>query len=238
MSGGEDYEIEAHEIDRTVLSVAPLDRQWLSSFPHISDLEFFHRAGPIDLILGVQYSHLHAEEEIRQGLKFEPVGKKTPLGWFVIGPDSTPNSKTSVSAVMKDRLDLSKMYDFETLGVRAPSCSCPLDVMSKEDKKVMEMFTSSCHKERDRYVMGLPWKKDPSLLPNNLPLAEKRLTSLERSLSKNPNKATMYDKVVKEYIEKGWAVQVNQKESVVGPVYYLPHYGIYRPEKVPFESCV
>ena len=51
LSGGEDYEIEGHEIDRTILSVAPLDRQWLSLFPHISDLEF---SGPVDLIIGVQ----------------------------------------------------------------------------------------------------------------------------------------------------------------------------------------
>jgi len=34
-------------------------------------------------------------------------------------------------------------------------------------------------------MVGLPWKKDKSLLPNNYPLAEKRLFSLERSLLKD-----------------------------------------------------
>ena len=40
--------------------------------------------GPEDLTLGVQYAHLLAEDEISQGLPFEPVGKKTKLGWFVL----------------------------------------------------------------------------------------------------------------------------------------------------------
>ncbi|XP_022110026.1 uncharacterized protein LOC110989747 [Acanthaster planci] len=189
-------------------------------------------AGPIDLIHGVQYSHHHAEEEV-QGLQFEPVGKKTPLGWFVIDPDNTKSStsRVSVSTIIKECLDFNRLYDLETLGVRALNCSCPVNGMSKDDRTPMEMFANSCHKEGDRYMIGLPWKKDPSLLPNNRPLTEKRLASLERSLSKNPDKASMYDKAVGEYVDKGWAVQVSDK-AAEGPVNYLPHHGIYQPEKI------
>ena len=64
LSGGEEYEIEAHEIDQTILGIASLDRPWLSTVPHFSDLEFNHKAGLMNLILGVQYSHLHAEEKV------------------------------------------------------------------------------------------------------------------------------------------------------------------------------
>lgn len=64
----EEFSIEAHEITKTTFSIPPLDRQWLSSFSHLSDLVFPHKAGPVDLMLGVQYSHLDAEDEIRQGL--------------------------------------------------------------------------------------------------------------------------------------------------------------------------
>ena len=51
MRGSE--EVEAHEIDKTVISVPLLDRPWLSSFPHLSDIDFAQQAGPIDLILRV-----------------------------------------------------------------------------------------------------------------------------------------------------------------------------------------
>ena len=81
---------------------------------------------------------------------------------------STDFRNVSWKLIMKDWLDLSKLYNFETLGIWAPSCSCPVHVMSKEDNRAMEMFASSCHKEGE----GLPWKKDLSLLPNNRPLAE------------------------------------------------------------------
>ncbi|XP_064637049.1 uncharacterized protein LOC135493569 [Lineus longissimus] len=228
LTGGEEHEIEAHEINRTIVSIRP----WLSSFSHLSDLKFTHKAGPVDLILGIQYSHLHVEQEIRQGLPFEPVGKRTMLGWFVIGPDKSVDSITSISFVRKENPDVSRLYNFETIGVRAPNCDCPEDMMSREDKKAMDMFASSCHKDGDRYVIGLPWKKDPSLLPDNRVLAEKRLASLERSLAKTPEKAVMYDKVISQYLENGWAVQVDEDEPVTGPLYYLPHHGIYRPEKI------
>ena len=60
----EEFTVEAHEIDKTILNVPALDTPWLKSFSHLCDVEFPHKAGPIDLILGVQYSHLHAEEEV------------------------------------------------------------------------------------------------------------------------------------------------------------------------------
>ena len=229
--GGEEFEVHAHEIDKTVLSVPPLDRPWLSSFPHLSDIEIPHKAGPIDLVLGVQYSHLHAEEEIRQGLPFEPVGKRTKLGWFIIGADNT-YTPAVYSVNFFDKVDMNLLYDLETLGIRATSCTCSVNNMSNDDKAAMEIFKSSCHKEADRYEIELPWKKDPCLLPDNYALAEKRLCSLERSLQKNPDKAFMYSKAIKEYEDNQWAVPLTDEEkSREGPVYYLPHHGVYRPDK-------
>ena len=230
LEGGEEFQIEANEMQRTVCSVPPLDKTWLSSFSHLSTIEFPHKAGPVDLILGLQYSHLHAELEVRQGLPFEPVAKRSRLGWFVIGPEKTRARPSICSFGRKETPDLSQLYDLETLGVRAPDCNCPIKLMSSEDKKAMEMFNDSCHKDGDRYVIGLPWKQDPAQLPNNRVVAERRLSSLERGLAKDPVKAELYDSVVKQYLEKGWAVPVTEdKEPEDKPVYYLPHHGVYRP---------
>ena len=88
LESSEEFTIEAHEIEKTIFSILPLDRQWQHSFPYLSDLNFPHKAGPVDLILGFQYTHLNAEDEIRQGLPFEPVAKKTKIGWLVIGSDN------------------------------------------------------------------------------------------------------------------------------------------------------
>ena len=229
----EEFTIEAHEIDKTILNVPALDRPRLKSFSHLRDVEFPHKAGPINLILGVQYSHLNAEVEKPQGLPFQPVGKRTRLGWHVIGSDSSKGTTQICSISFVQKLNMERFYEFETLGVQARDCSCPKTVMSTEDRMAMDSFEASYTKEANRYLIGLPWKKDPYLLPNNYPLAERRLKSLERSLSKNEEKTKMYNRTIEEYIENGCARPLTKEESQsdVKPVYYLPHHGVYRPDK-------
>ena len=67
----------------------------------------------------------------------------------------------------------------------------------------------------------------------NYPLAKQRLESLERSLSKNPDKAARYNTAIREYKINGWARRLTESEikNTKGPVYYLLHHGIYQPEK-------
>lgn len=64
--------------------------------------------------------------------------------------------------------------------------------MSRNGKKAVELFESSCERLGGRFVIGLPWKKDPAQLPNNYLLAKQRLESLERRLMKNPVQAKIY----------------------------------------------
>ncbi|XP_028408499.1 uncharacterized protein LOC114531055 [Dendronephthya gigantea] len=230
LNRNESFPIEAHEIGYTIINVPPLDRAWLSSFDHLKDVDFSHHAGPIDLILGVQYSHLHAENEVRQGLPFQPIAKKTKLGWHVIGPDNAKGSPDNYLSFAR-KINLETFYDFETVGVRAPDCKCPVDVMTNDGKKAIELFKSSCKKLDGRYVIGLPWKNDPAGLPNNYPLARQRLESLERSLRRNPTKAKMYNEAIKEYEKNGWARKLEDQEVRKPHAHYLPHHGVYRPEK-------
>ena len=58
--------------------------------------------------------------------------------------------------------------------MRAPDCNCPEQIVSRDGKKAMELFESSCKLLDGRYVIGLPWKKDPVNLPNNYPVAKRR----------------------------------------------------------------
>lgn len=100
LEASEEFAIEAHEIKKTIFSIPPLDHQWLHSFSYLSYLNFPHKAGPVDLILGVQYTRLHAEGEIRQGLPFKLVAKKTKLGWLVIGSDNQGIPAVSVPSTL------------------------------------------------------------------------------------------------------------------------------------------
>ena len=129
-------------------------------------------------------------------------------------------------------LNLEKYYEFETLGVQARNCPCPKVAISRQDKEAVELMESSCKLEDGRYTIDLP-KEDKSFLPNNYPLAEKRLLSLEINLLKDEAKARMYDEVIMEYEKNGWAHSLTEDEVNANdkPVYHLPHHGVYRPEK-------
>ena len=50
---------------------------------------------------------------------------------------------------------------------------------------------------------------------------------------KNPLQAKTYTDAIGEYEKNGWARKLKEEEvkDYKGPVYYLPHHGIYRPEK-------
>ncbi|XP_067665015.1 uncharacterized protein [Haliotis asinina] len=233
LEGGEEFDIEAFELDNTVEDVPNLDKAWLKSFSYLRDIEFSCKGGPIDLILGVQYSHIHADEEIRQGLPFEPVAKRSKLGWYVMGADTVQRVSPVCAVQVMQKVDFQKMYDFETLGIQAPNCQCPREIYSSEDRKALDMLASSCQRIGNRYEIGLPWKRDPQELPNNYSMAEKRLYSLERGLLKNEAKASLYSKAISEYVEKGFAVCLEDKDihRESFPVYYLPHHGVYRPDK-------
>ena len=227
IEGSEEFSIEAHKIAKTVFGVPLLDRQWLLSFNHLSDIVLSHKAGPVDLILGVQYSYPHAECDNT----FDPVGKRTKLGRFVIGSDNAKNSDTVCSISFVEPLNISEFYELETLGVEARDCPCSRVAMSPN--KAIEVMENSYKRRGDRYMVGLPWQKDKSLIPNNYPLAEKGLFSLESDLLKDEAKAKLYNNAIMEYEKNGCARRLSEEdlEANAEPVHYLPHHGIYRHDK-------
>ncbi|XP_028395734.1 uncharacterized protein LOC114519762 [Dendronephthya gigantea] len=167
LEGNQEFKIEAHEIEKTILNVPELNRKWLRSFPHLRDIDFSHASGSVDLILGVHYTHLHWEEEIRRGKEFQPVAKKTKLGWYVIGANEGERSHELCSIHFVRKIDMEKFYQFETLGIQASNCSCPKSILSLDDKRAIKLMEQSCKRDDNRYVIGLPWKKDKNLLPDN-----------------------------------------------------------------------
>ena len=81
-------------------------------------------------------------------------------------------------------------------------------------------------------MIPYPWKKDPTLLPNNKSLAMKRLESTEKRLNKNPELAAAYDKQMKEMSEMNFSRKLSKEEleTYTGPVHYISHHAVIRPE--------
>ena len=161
--------------------------------------------GPVDLILGVHYTHVQAEEEIRQGHPFQPVAKRTKLGWYVMGANEQQRMSQVCFIDFVKNIDVERFYEFETHAVQAVDCLCPKSSMSLENRQAMELMKKSCERVNDRYLIGLPWHRS---------LAETQLRSLEKSLSKNPEKARMYNNVIMQYVENDWATPRPRRSQV------------------------
>ena len=96
-------------------------------------------------------------------------------------------------------------------------------------RPVMTPDESAAWLENDHYVVAVPWRDDRPSLPNNRPLAEKRLESTERNLTKNPEIAESCQKVIEEYLEKKYIHRVPLDQLSSTSEWLLPHFPVVRP---------
>ena len=103
--------------------------------------------------------------------------------------------------------------------------------MTTEDQAVIEKATNSIQYNDGRYQIGIPWKEDPSSLPNNYEMAFKRLRNTEKRLNRDPELKEAYSNVIENYITKKYIRKVPEEETAPNNVWYLPHFPVLRPDK-------
>ena len=92
-----------------------------------------------------------------------------------------------------------RFWDLETMGIT------PLrSVMTSDESVAWHKVSTSIQFENGHYVVAVPWRDERPSLPNNRPLAKKRLESTERKLERNSEIADAYQKVIDEYLEKNF----------------------------------
>lgn len=232
LHSSEKFDIAVHEVEKTTLSVPALDRQWLGSFPHLSALALISHPK-----LGRRsYSWSPIQSPVCRGrdssrTAMQACSEKNQIGtvgyrfWQRTSVRSTLWNPSTSKGSMNSRLSEFK---------QRTSPVCLNIACSRDEKTAMKPMESSPNRFENRYTISLPWKRDKALLPNNYPLAERRLFSMESSLLKDKSNAKMYDKVITEYRKKNgcaWALSEREVQAIARLVYCLPHNGIYRPEK-------
>ena len=107
--------------------------------------------------------------------------------------------------------------------------------MSREDIQFCETVESGIvHLEDLHYEMLLPFKHPNVQLPNNYAQAEK---GLKRCLKADERYCADYCSFMPDIISKGYARNVDDEfKDEVGRTWYLPHHGIYHPQKA--KVCV
>jgi hypothetical protein len=102
---------------------------------------------------------------------------------------------------------------------------------SREDLLFMEKINSSLILKDGHYCMDLPFRNNDVHLPCNKEQALHRLGSVRRKMIRNPSFKTEYCDFMQKLLDKGYAVKVENEDAASGREWYVPHHGVYHPQK-------
>ena len=215
-------------VDAEVCKLPHLQDINLKSLPHAS----------ANLLIGADVPELFCIYSARRGPRGTPCAIETALGWSLLGPSLSPSQGSNCTVnfiVKKDATEMvARMWETEF----EPGTSIFDDSFSKEDRLAHTLMQSEICTIDGHYQLPLLWKEPyKNQLPNNLPLAQRRLTSLKGRLQRDDNLRVKYAEVVESYLSKGYARELQQAYLTESndPIWYLPHHpvtNVHKPEKV------
>ena len=202
-------------------------------FPKISNRR-------VDMLIGLDYLELmHSIKEV-SGSPGEPVARLTPLGWTCVGELNVNRlniDQTYFTYFLHEQLcrredelqsineQLKRFWEIEDFESNVPS------IMRTEDRAAIRTAENSLKWTGERYEVSIPWRIDPSKLPNNYKMALNRLQSTEKKLLKDSELFCAYRNVISSYIDKGYISKVDRQQDSTSNQWLLPHFPILRPEK-------
>ncbi|GFS62793.1 integrase catalytic domain-containing protein [Trichonephila clavipes] len=106
-----------------------------------------------------------------------------------------------------------------------------IDSVKTSELDICEDHFKNTHSRDDqgRYTVAMPLKEDPSCLGESRQTTIQRLNSLWKRLSGDKEYLSLYEKFVQEYEDLGHMREIKADGS--GVAFYMPHHGVYRPEK-------
>ncbi|XP_078371358.1 uncharacterized protein LOC144655010 [Oculina patagonica] len=212
----------------------------------------------VGLLIGVNCARAIKPREVIPGSDDDPYAKKTALGWGVIGnvnqnDDEEGNTHCSCNRIVSQEIgdSPSKTLGHFVLKTKVKEVLCPAQVskmfefdfnerskeeqaFSFQDRRFLEIMSSNIHHREDsHYELPLPLKDQTLQMPNNKELALNRLGKLKQRLKRDRRYREHYQAFMREMMEKSHAERVPSDELSLtnGSVWYIPHHGVYHPQK-------
>ena len=226
------YTVNAIGIDNISDEIPKVKTSHLPELLGLQNTSFRRGKGHVDLLIGIDQVHMHAGETKEVN---HLIARKSPLGWVVFGgkAEETPDASAILHVKYASPIDLTDFWTTESIGVPVKSCFCDAEKLTQIEREEAKLIEESCIKVEGQWMVPYPWKKDPSLLPDNRELAVKHLESTERRLKRDSEQAEAYCKQMEEMESMGFARKLSKEEidSYQGPVHYIPHHAVLRTEK-------
>ncbi|KAI9562518.1 hypothetical protein GHT06_009962 [Daphnia sinensis] len=189
-------------------------------WPHLADVPVMKRGGNIDVLLGLDHSHLIAVLESRVGGDDEPFASRTRLGWIVrglLGGDIGPMTARSYHLTASSREEGPAVQDSLDAKLRA---FCETENFGTE-------FRGEGLSESEQKAEKIVNEGEPAF-ENNGKLAQHRHQDLRQRFKKDPKLEEDYRKAINKYIDEGYASLVEDENLYSNDQFYLPHHGVYK----------
>lgn len=189
----------------------------------------------VGLLIGYNCSKALAPRQVILGGEDEPYAVRTALGWSIVGPSSPHNDSLSINSMchrvtIKELPPVTPADALKVLESDFKDDNKDEKAVSQDDILFLNTLKERIYKNSEgHYEMPLPFKERPHL-PDNKQMAKVRLEHLKGKLSKDQKYKEHYVKFMNEVIEKGDAEQA-YSEAKEGEKWYIPHHGIYHPQK-------
>ena len=229
-------------------------------WPHLanvaSDIAAYHHDVEVALLIGANCPQAIIPRQVIPGRGNEPYAQLTNLGWGIVGnvdgsyrneedvrgvvhrtvtlvPESSKRGCTfAIKGTVKELINPQQVRQMMELDFSEGSK--PTQPLSIDDRKFLEQLQEGVHQTNSKhYEMPLPFRKNLPKLPNNKLQATRRLERLKSRPQKDEKYRQHYVAVMNELIGKGYAERVPEHElsNESNAAWYIPHHGIYHPQK-------
>ncbi|XP_050688379.1 uncharacterized protein LOC126981407 [Eriocheir sinensis] len=205
----------------------------LEDWAHLRSINLPELEVDIGLLLGINVPQaLEPMEVIPSTTEGGPFATRTRLGWVVFGP-STGNAvkyvrvnRVNIEDVTLDHL-LINIYNQEFIDVNSTKKG-----PSEEDRCWMAKVEESCRlTDVGHYEIGMPFKDQSPMLPNNRKSVVKRLEGLRKRLERDERFHKDYCEFMSNIIQMEYAEEVPAMQLVEPKAWYIPHHGVYHHQK-------
>ena len=235
-----------------------ISERWLprdidtSLYPHLKGIRIPDvEIKKVSILIGKDVDHAHEVFEVRKpGTPHSQLrALRGPLGWVITGtlqgvpaPKELNINFTSCDKKLHDQIE--NFWNLDAFGTRNDYVSrngtdakehstLASHNLSREDMHAVDILQRTTKMRSGHYETGLLWRNEEVQLPNNRSEAERRMQSLKRKFSSQPDLEERYRAVMEDYIAKGHARKLSPEEAANrGPrTWYLPHFAVVNPNK-------
>ena len=219
-------------------------------FPYLGKVPIpkFTKQRP-QILLGLPHAKFMAAiQTIKDPNGQGPIAELSELGWTVSGtrpnlgiesmrdPEVVGYTLIHSDTQNADNVDilielLKQQFSMDSLGIRGQQTTC----MSADDRKALSLIESSLKfvPEEGRYEIGLLWRNDNCIMPDNYKLAFNRLQAAESRLKKLGLEKTIIDQFNAEKAS-GQLVKVTREElNQFKRVNFVPGFVTFNYNKIP-----